>query len=70
MKLLAAIKREQKKLEKQLGKLQASIERSASGCKSFGRFDEQKTQSRKEARDVRCGTGQNWQSYQEAVGEV
>jgi hypothetical protein len=66
MKISAAIKREQKKLEKQVGKLQHPL----NGCKSIGPFDKQGTQSRKEAHPVRCCTGQDWQSHEETVGEI
>jgi len=38
MDILAAIKREERKLEKQLGKLNPAIARCTSGCKSPGTF--------------------------------
>ena len=38
MDILAAIKREERKLEKQLGKLNHQLKRSTSGCKSLGRL--------------------------------
>jgi hypothetical protein len=41
MDILAAVKREERKLEKQLVRQAlAPIERGASGCKSSGRFDQ------------------------------
>jgi hypothetical protein len=51
MDILAAIKREERKLEA-ARQVAAPAERSASGCKSFGRFNEQGNQSRKKARLV------------------
>ena len=38
MDILAAIKREERKLEKQLGKLSRQLKRCTSGCKSIGRL--------------------------------
>ena len=46
MDILAAIKREERKLEKQLHKLQHQIERNACGRESIGRFRGQGNQSR------------------------
>jgi hypothetical protein len=70
MDILAAIKREEKKLEKQLGKIQHQLNGVRAARKSSRRFHGQRTQSRKEARPVCCCASQNWQSYEEAVGEV
>jgi hypothetical protein len=48
----------------------ASIEWRSSGWESFGRFNEQGTQSGKEACYVCCRQSEDRESYQEAVGEV
>jgi hypothetical protein len=57
MDILAAIKREERKLEKQLGKLSHQFEWSACGYKSIGRLCGARSRRREEARFVRC-----WQS--------
>jgi hypothetical protein len=46
------------------------IEWSASGSKSLGRFDQPRTERRKEARHVRRGEGEDWKSCQETMGEI
>lgn len=70
MDILAAIKREEKKLEKQLHKLQHQLNGVRVAAKAFGRFDQQGTQSCKEARDVCCCESEDWEGCQEAVGKV
>jgi hypothetical protein len=72
MKILAAIRREERKLEKQLGRLQHQLNRirAASGCKSFGRFDQPGTEGRKEAGDVCRCESEDFKGDESAVGKV
>jgi hypothetical protein len=55
MNILAAIKREEKKLEKQLSKLQAPTERCPFRRKSTGTFSRRRSEGREEACSVGCG---------------
>jgi hypothetical protein len=68
MNILTAIKREERKLEKQLSKLQHPIEWSTKGRKSFGRFDEPRTKGRKEARVVRCRESEDSEGSEKEMG--
>ena len=54
MKILAAIRREKKKIRKQLAKLQNQLSGLEAACESVGRFHEQGNQGREEARAVGC----------------
>jgi hypothetical protein len=54
MDILATIKREEKKLEEQLGKLQHQLNGVRAAAKSPGRFGKSRSDDRKEARPIRC----------------
>ena len=69
MDILAAIKREERKLEKQLGKLTAPTERSTSGCESIGRLRGARSRRREEARLVGCWQSGDCEGGEKAVGE-
>ena len=69
MDILAAIKREERKLEKQLGKLTSPTERSASGCKGLGPFRRARSSRREQARPVGGWQGGDCQGGEKAVGE-
>jgi hypothetical protein len=66
--ILAAIKREERKLEKQLGQVRAQTNRSTSGCKSTGRLCGARSRRREEARFVGCWESGDYQGREEAVG--
>src|ERR1700686_830375 len=58
------------KARKAVRQATAPIERNTSGCKSFGRFDEPRTKGREEACSVCRCESEDFESYQEAVGNV
>ena len=68
MDILSAIKREERKLEKQLGKLQRQLN-GVRAAESFGRFDKQGTQEGKEARVVRRCESEDFEGTKKTVGE-
>ena len=67
MHILAAIKREEKKLEKQLSKVQH--QRCSFRRKSTGTFGCCRSKGREEARSVGCGKSRDGEGGKEAVGE-
>jgi hypothetical protein len=64
MDILAAIKREERKLEKQLGKLNHQLSGVRAAARALGHSAE-----REEARLVGCGQSGDYQGREEAVGE-
>ncbi len=68
MDLLAAIKREERKLEKELSKLQN--ERSPSRSESALRFSHPGSHASQEASNVRCCMGEDFKGIKGAVGKV
>ncbi len=69
MDILAAIKREERKLEKQLGKIQHQLNGVRAAANALGDFDEPRTNWRKEARVVRRRESENCPGSEKALGE-
>jgi hypothetical protein len=67
MDLLAAIKREERKLEKQLGKLKHRLN-GVRAAGSFGRFDRSRTNGRKEEGLVGGSSSRDCKGGEKAVG--
>ena len=68
MNILSAIKREEKRLEKQMSKVAAPTERNSILRKSSGTFSRRRSE-RRETRVVCCGQSRDLESGEEAVGE-
>jgi hypothetical protein len=62
MGILAAIKREEKKVKKQLAKLQHELSGLQAAATAFGAFHRTRSNSRKEARAVRCCESEDWKA--------
>jgi hypothetical protein len=58
------------KTRKAVRQVATQIEWSASGCKSFGQLDEPGAKERRETRHVRRRESEDWESCEEAMGEV
>jgi hypothetical protein len=56
--------------KEELGQTAASIQWFGGGCRSFGRFNELRNKSRKEARPVGSWSSGDCQGGEKAVGEV
>jgi hypothetical protein len=69
MNILAAIKREERKLEKQLGKLNHQLSGVRAAAKALGGSAERQVVGVKEARFVSCWQSGDCQRGEEAVGE-
>jgi hypothetical protein len=69
MNILAAIKREERKLQKQLAKLQNQLNGAQAAGKSLGAFDQPRDSWGQEARPVSCWPSGDCQGGEKAVGE-
>jgi hypothetical protein len=69
MDILAAIKREERKLEKQLGKLNHQLSGVRAACESIGAFCGARSSRREEARPVGCWKGGDREGGKKTVGE-
>jgi hypothetical protein len=69
MNILAAIKREEKKIEKQMSVLQHKLNGVRSAAKALGTFGCCRSEDRKEARSIGCGTSRDFEGSEEALGE-
>jgi hypothetical protein len=69
MDILAAIKREERKLEKQLDKLQLRLDGVRGAAKAFGAFRRTRSCRREEARFISCWQSGDFKGGEEAVGE-
>ena len=65
----ATPKHEEKKIKKQLGKLQHQFEWFGAGCKGLRRFNEPRNREREEARLVGRWQSGDCEGGEEAVGE-
>ena len=68
MGILAAIRREEKKVKKQLAKLQHQLSSLHGAAKALGQSAE-RSNRRKEARVVGCWESEDCESGEKAVGE-